>query len=24
MKTALKRIFDAYRSQLDDARSLAS
>jgi nucleoside-diphosphate-sugar epimerase len=24
MKTALKRIFDAYRSQLDDARALAS
>jgi nucleoside-diphosphate-sugar epimerase len=23
MKTALKRIFDAYRSQLDDARALA-
>ena len=24
MKTALKRIFDAYRSQLEDARALAS
>jgi nucleoside-diphosphate-sugar epimerase len=24
MKTALKRIFDAYRGQLEDARSLAS